>query len=362
MPSFISAPDAVCEISTLSARRGSTRAEALAERLERGARALASLAASLTPAEWRTPLPGDGRPVGVVVHHVASVYPIEIDLACRIARGEAMTGVTMADVHAMNARHAVESAAVTPADAVALLQNHSQAAADAIRALSDDELDRAAPASLYAGAPVTAQFVLEDHAVRHSYHHLAGIARALGRPAPVFVAALALAVSLLAVPQVVRAQSSSHHGGGAVPAPASLVKTVRAVTRPYLDVNAAVAAGYGPFLGCVSAPEIGAMGQHYVNGPLVGDGLIDATRPEALIYEFTSGKARLVGVEYIVDAATWNAAHTAPPVLDGQSFQFVGAPNRYALPAFYELHVWAWRDNPHGTFVDWNPRVTCDGQ
>lgn len=203
---------------------------------------------------------------------------------------------------------------------------------------------------------------LEDHAARRSDHHVADVTRSLGRTTPALAGALVVAVVLLALPSAVRAQMPAHHAGGSDQAPASLVKTVRAVTRPYLDVNAAVAAGYGPFLGCVSAPEIGAMGQHYVNGGFVGDGLIDATKPEALIYEFASGKARLVGVEYIVDAATWNAAHTAPPVLDGQSFQFVGAPNRYALPAFYELHVWAWRGNPHGTFVDWNPRVSCDGQ
>ncbi len=144
--------------------------------------------------------------------------------------------------------------------------------------------------------------------------------------------------------------------------PASLVKVVRDVTRPFQDVAAATAAGYGPFLGCVSAPEIGAMGQHFVNGPLVGDGEIDATKPEALIYERADGRMRLVGVEYIVDAATWQASHASPPVLEGQSFHFVGAPNRYGIPAFYELHVWAWRANPHGTFVDWHPRVSCDGQ
>lgn len=154
-------------------------------------------------------------------------------------------------------------------------------------------------------------------------------------------------------------QTEMSHG----PRPAaSLVKIVRDATRPFQDVAAATAAGYGPFLGCVSAPEIGAMGQHYVNGQLVGDGEIEATKPEALIYERVDGRVRLVGVEYIVDAATWQAGHASPPVLEGQSFHFVGAPNRYGIPAFYELHVWAWRANPHGTFVDWHPRVSCDGQ
>ena len=102
---------------------------------------------------------------------------------------------------------------------------------------------------------------------------------------------------------------------------------------------------------------------HYVNGALVGDGEIDATRPEALIYEPSAGRLRLVGVEFIVDAATWLASHPSAPVLEGQSFQLVGAPNRYGIPApFFELHVWAWRDNPNGAFVDWNNHVTCEGQ
>jgi hypothetical protein len=157
------------------------------------------------------------------------------------------------------------------------------------------------------------------------------------------------------------AQAHADHDHGA-PGPAALVQIVRDATRQFIDVNAATAAGYSPFLGCVSGPDHGAMGVHYVNGPLVGDGLIDATKPEALIYEPSGDRLRLVGVEFIVDAGTWLAHHTSPPVLEGQTFQFVGSPNRYALPAFFELHVWAWRNNPNGAFVDWNTRVTCEGR
>lgn len=159
----------------------SLRAIALADRLELGAGALANFASSLTDAEWQTPLPGDGRKVGVVVHHVASVYPIEIQLAQTLASGQPVTGVTMADVHAMNAGHATENDTVDQSTALLLLQRNSTIAADAIRALSDADLDRAAPASLYANAPITTQFMLEDHAVRHSYHHLAKIRAAVGR-------------------------------------------------------------------------------------------------------------------------------------------------------------------------------------
>jgi hypothetical protein len=152
-------------------------------------------------------------------------------------------------------------------------------------------------------------------------------------------------------------------GGHEHATPAKLVQAVREATKQFIDVNAATAAGYGSFLGCVSGPDHGAMGVHYVNGPLVMDGLLDASHPEALIYEPSNGKLRLVGVEFIVDAATWLANHNNnPQVLEGQSFLLVGSLNRYGVPAFFELHVWAWRDNPNGSFVDWNDHVTCEGQ
>ena len=145
-------------------------------------------------------------------------------------------------------------------------------------------------------------------------------------------------------------------------APAKLVQVVREATRPFIDINVATGLYYKPLFGCVSGPQQGAMGQHYVNLELVGDGKLDATKPEALIYEFRDGRARLVGVEFIVDAATWLEDNDGPPELEGQAFHLVDSPNRYALPAFFELHVWAWRDNPDGAFVDWNTRVSCEGQ
>jgi hypothetical protein len=162
-------------------RQAGRRAHALADRLEQGARLLADVAAALTEAEWQARVPRDGRKVGVMVHHVASVYPLEIQLAQTLAGGQPVTGVTMDDVHAMNSGHAKEHDAVTKEAALELLRRNSAAAAAAIRALSDEQLDSAAPASLYEGAPITCQFMLEDHAVRHSYHHLARIRAALKR-------------------------------------------------------------------------------------------------------------------------------------------------------------------------------------
>ena len=151
----------------------------LAERLEQGARALIAFARGLTADEWQARMPHDGRPIGVIVHHVASVYPLEIQLAQAVGQGQAVTGVTMKDVDDMNAKHAVDNAAVTKEAAIELLERNSAAAAAAIRALTDAQLATAMPVSLYGDAPLTCQFVLEDHAVRHSYHHLSKIRKAL---------------------------------------------------------------------------------------------------------------------------------------------------------------------------------------
>jgi hypothetical protein len=157
----------------------SHRSDALADRLEQGARALATFASGLTDTEWQTRIPKDGRKVGVVVHHVGTMYPLEIQLAQGLAAGKPVAGVTWDDVHAMNAAHAKEYDAVTKEAALDLLRRNSTAAATAIRALTDEQLDRAATISLNADAPLTCQFMLEDHAVRHSYHHLGAIRGAL---------------------------------------------------------------------------------------------------------------------------------------------------------------------------------------
>ena len=143
----------------------------------------------------------------------------------------------------------------------------------------------------------------------------------------------------------------------------NLVQLVRAGTRQYVDVNAATAAGYATFLGCVAGQDHGAMGVHYVNGTLLSAGAIDPANPQALIYEPVGNGMRLVGVEFIVFADAWlQNNNNNPPVLDGQVFQFVDSPNRFNIPAFFELHVWAWRENPQGAYVDWNNKVTCIGQ
>jgi hypothetical protein len=161
----------------------STRAEALASRIEQGAAELAAYVEKLSDAEWQTPInpARDGRPLNVVVHHVASVYPIEVQLAQAVGSGKDMSDVTWDVVKNMNAGHAADNASASRADALALLRKNSSEAAQAVRSFTDEQLDTAAPFGLSFNAPVTAQFVLEDHAVRHSWHHLARIRETLGK-------------------------------------------------------------------------------------------------------------------------------------------------------------------------------------
>lgn len=161
----------------------SYRAELLADRIDEGANALAAFAEGLSEEEWRTPIliGNDNRTAGVLVHHVATMYPIEIDAARSIAGGQAVTDVTWDVVAQFNAKHAEEKSGVTKAEALELLRQNSRKASDSVRTFTDEQLDRAAAFSLSYGAPVTSQFVIEDHAMRHSWHHLWRIRRTLGR-------------------------------------------------------------------------------------------------------------------------------------------------------------------------------------
>jgi hypothetical protein len=169
-------------ITDAYAHVASQRANALARTLEQGLRVLTDFASTLTDADWASsPLATDRRSLGVIVHHVATMYPLEIELAQLLAGGAPIANVTWDDVHAINAKHARTYAGVTKSDALQLLAENGAAAAAAIRALTDAQLDSAAPNSLYGDAPLTCQFMLEDHAVRHSFHHLAKMRAARGR-------------------------------------------------------------------------------------------------------------------------------------------------------------------------------------
>jgi hypothetical protein len=140
---------------------------------------------------------------------------------------------------------------------------------------------------------------------------------------------------------------------------------LRADTKKFRNLDTAKGKGYALLvdeagLACIAEPGMGAMGVHYVNGTLVGDGAINPAKPEAMVYRRGAhGVLRLAAVEYVVIKSAWKAKHTSRPKLFGQKFNFTKAPNRFDLPPYYSLHVWVWKHNPAGMFEMWNPNVHC---
>ena len=173
--------------------------------------------------------------------------------------------------------------------------------------------------------------------------------------------ALGLAALWLSFPPspAVHAQThaTAHDGNQA----GALVKVVREATERFRDVKVAESEGYALTFGCVSGGEYGAMGLHYVNFPLVLDGVLDPARPEIVIYEpLPNGGRRLIGADFLVLASDWHAKNPAPPELMGQLLHLFESPNRFGLPNFYTLHVWAWKENPTGMFSNWHAKVSCE--
>ena len=150
--------------------------------------------------------------------------------------------------------------------------------------------------------------------------------------------------------------SAKYHGQAA-----GLIKAVREATERFKDVGVAEAEGYSLMFGCVSGPDSGAMGLHYVNLPLVLDGVLDPSKPEIIIYEpLPNGRLKMTGADFLVFAADWHKSNAATPELQGQLLHLFESPNRFGLPNFYTLHVWAWKENPTGTFSNWHSNVSCD--
>jgi hypothetical protein len=176
----------------------------------------------------------------------------------------------------------------------------------------------------------------------------------------VLVCVAALAVEVLSSPVQARAAADQAHGKHQAPS-SGLIWTVREATERFKDVRVAEAEGYSLMFGCVSGPDSGAMGLHYVNLPLVLDGVLDPSKPEIIIYEpLPNGRLKMTGADFLVFAADWHATNAATPELGGQLLHLFESPNRFGLPNFYTLHVWAWKENPTGAFANWHANVSCD--
>jgi len=175
------------------------------------------------------------------------------------------------------------------------------------------------------------------------------------------VCAAALALGALPSSRALACTGNDQASGKYQGQAASLINTVREATERFKDVEVAKAEGYALMFGCVSGPDSGAMGLHYVNLPLVLDGVLDPAKPEIIIYEpLPNGQLKMTGADFLVFAADWHQNNAATPELQGQLLHLFESPNRFGLPNFYTLHVWAWKENPTGAFANWHANVSCD--
>ncbi len=195
---------------------------------------------------------------------------------------------------------------------------------------------------------------MNTHSVSHNHRNNSLYGRSRYALAALFL------VATCSLPSLAQHSHESQETSDQQKKASALIHIVRQATERFKDVSVAEKEGYALQFGCVSGPDSGAMGLHYVNGDIVNSGVLDPTRPQIVIYEPTpDGKLKLIGADFLVIASVWDAKNQGPPELMGQLFHYFESPNRFGLPAFYTLHVWAWKDNPNGAFVNWHPKVSC---
>jgi hypothetical protein len=173
----------------------------------------------------------------------------------------------------------------------------------------------------------------------------------------------ALAAVLISVAAVVGAPSAQAGTSMRDSVPDSQLAPYRAMAGQYADPSQ-LGPGWGEVIdingiSCIADPAgSGAMGVHFANVARILDGQIDASQPEAAVYEPRAhGALHLVAFEYIVFASDWGP--TAPELFPGHPFMFTDAPNRFGLPPFWSQHVWIGKGNPNGNLAMWNPAVHC---
>ena len=157
----------------------SARAESLAKQFEAKAAEMTGAITKLSDADWKKVTSAEKWSVGVTAHHVAGGHEGILGIVKTIASGQSIPNFTMAMLDEMNAKHAREQAGCTKAETLALHEKGAAAAAAAVRALSDAELDRSGTV-LTGAPPMTTQQVVEGILISHITGHLGSIRETVG--------------------------------------------------------------------------------------------------------------------------------------------------------------------------------------
>ena len=155
----------------------SERATAFAGQLEAVNAEVIAFAESCPEAVWTMPCVDDGRTVAAVVRHVGGAYIAHARLVQAAASGEpipAMFGDWEA-IHQGNAISAQKYANADRGETVASVQRNGANLAAAIRALTDEQLDRTTVVPIFGDEARTTAQIIAFPVIDHPRGHLVGL-------------------------------------------------------------------------------------------------------------------------------------------------------------------------------------------
>lgn len=132
-----------------------------------------------TEEQWQMPMADQDRTVGVVFHHIAWSHPFVTEWAVRVARGEGLPPMSMADIHKTNAQHARDAAGVSAEATRTLLLENAQIVRSKLEALEDADLVKSAAASFMESGQITTQQIVDYFLIGHAHGHLQEIQETL---------------------------------------------------------------------------------------------------------------------------------------------------------------------------------------
>ena len=159
----------------------SERADALATAFERANDDVIAAVEGCSDDQLRTLCAGEGWSVAVAAHHLARSYPAIAGMVQLVANGQPIPPLTGEVLDAANAEHAREYANVSRNETLQALRREGKAAAESVRGLSDEQLDRSAPMPFAGGQPWSAADLIERGLIGHPLEHGQSIRTALGR-------------------------------------------------------------------------------------------------------------------------------------------------------------------------------------
>ena len=149
-----------------------TRAESLAEQFEQAVNDFAKTVEQIPDDKWTAIGGPEGWTIAGVAQHVSGQFPLEMEYITAAAEGRPLPGYSWDDINTRNDSRAEKNSNATKDQVLRELSEGAASTAAYVRALTDEQLDRAGSLALAGGANVTAQQLIEggvliDHVRGH---------------------------------------------------------------------------------------------------------------------------------------------------------------------------------------------------